>query len=138
VRYAILADLVVAFHVVYVAFVVLGQVGILIGLALRWRGVRNPWFRILHLIAIVIVGLEAVLGVTCPLTSWENNLRQWAGQSVEQGSFMGRLFHNLLFYDCDQRYFDTGHICFAVLVVATFLLAPPEWRRWSNPEGTSE
>ena len=126
--YAFLADVIVAIHVSYVAFVVIGQLAILVGLVRRWAWVRNCWFRLAHLIAIVIVGLEAAWGVTCPLTNWENRARSLAGQSIEQGSFVGRLLHNLLFFDCPQRYFDWAHIVFAVIVVATFALAPPRWR----------
>jgi hypothetical protein len=127
--YAFLADLIVALHVAYVGFVVVGQLAIVLGLALGWRWVRNPWFRVLHLVAIVIVGVEAAWGITCPLTRWENELRHLAGQPVAQGSFIGRLLHNLLFYNCDQWYFDVAHIGFALLVVATFILAPPRWRK---------
>src|SRR5229473_777350 len=123
--YSLLADAIVAIHVAYVSFVVLGQLAILIGLALKWQWIRNPWFRVIHLVAIVIVGLEAAGGVTCPLTEWENQARVLAGQTVEQGSFIGRMLHKLLFYDCDQWYFDLGHIAFALLVLGTFVLAPP-------------
>src|SRR5260370_18835684 len=111
--YAFLADAIVGFHAAYVGFVVLGQLAILIGLALKWSWVRNPWFRVIHLIAIVVVGLEAAGGITCPLTDWEDQARLAAGQTVEQGTFIGRIAHNLLFYDCDQWYFDMGHIAFA-------------------------
>jgi hypothetical protein len=132
--YAFLADAIVVFHAAYVGFVVVGQFLILIGLALKWSWVRNPWFRVIHLIAIVVVGLEAAGGVTCPITEWENQARLAAGQTVEEGTFMGRLAHHLLFYrDVDQWYFDVGHMAFAVLVLATFLLAPPRWRKRSQP-----
>ena len=44
-----LADAILAAHVGFAAFVVLGLVGILVGGALRWRWVRDPYFRALHL-----------------------------------------------------------------------------------------
>ena len=127
--YAFLADVVVAIHVAYVGFVVVGQLAILLGIPLKWSWVRNFWFRVLHLLAIVVVGVEGALGIICPLTTWEAQLRELAGQPVERGSFMGRLMHNLLFYDCDQWYFDMGHVVFALLVLLTFVLAPPRWRK---------
>jgi hypothetical protein len=129
----LLADAIVAIHVAYVSFVVLGQLAILIGLALKWQWIRNPWFRVIHLVAIVIVGLEAAGGVTCPLTEWEDQARLLAGQPVEQGSFIGRMMHNVLFYHCPQWYFDVGHIAFALLVLGTFVLAPPRWRKQTEP-----
>jgi polyferredoxin len=125
--YSFLADLVVALHVSYVSFVVAGQLLILLGLPLRWDWVRNPWLRITHLLAIVIVGLEAVCGWDCPLTVWEGSLRHLSGQDIGAGSFMGRLLHNLIFYDFETWVFDVMHIAFAVLVIATFLVAPPRF-----------
>ena len=127
--YAFLSDVVVALHVAYVSFVVVGQTLILLGLALRWGWVRNPWFRVVHLLAIVIVGLEAVWGIDCPLTVWEDDLRHVAGQDIAQGSFLGRCLHNALFYDFEPWVFNVAHIAFALLVIATFLAAPPRWRR---------
>ena len=51
------------------------------------------------------------------------------GQSIEEGSFVGRYLHNLLAYDLDLRVFTVSYIAFALLVVATFILAPPRWRK---------
>jgi Protein of Unknown function (DUF2784) len=127
--YGLLADLVVAFHFVYVGFVVVGQLLICIGVFLRWRWVRNLWFRLAHLLAIGVVALEGVFGVVCPLTTWEAELRRLAGQEVAEGTFIGRWLHNLIFYNADQRILDLCYIGFAVLVMITFLIAPPFWRR---------
>jgi hypothetical protein len=123
--YSFLADAIVALHFAYVSFVVFGQLLILVGIALRWRWVRNVWFRVAHLLAIVIVGLEAVCGIDCPLTVWEDALRHRAGQDISQGSFLGRFLHNTIFYDCEPWILNAGHIGFALLVIATFLAAPP-------------
>jgi hypothetical protein len=128
--YTILADLLVTFHAAYVGYVVIGELLILLGLALRWQWVRNPWFRMTHLAAIAIVGLEAVFKMDCPLTVWERNCRSLAGQQASELSFIGRLFNDLLFYPIpeDHWIFPTLHIGFAIVVLVTFVLAPPRWR----------
>jgi hypothetical protein len=128
--YSFFADGVVALHAAYIGFILVGQFLIFLGLALRWAWVRNLWFRVLHLLAILIVGLEAVCGIDCPLTVWENSLRHLAGQAVAEGSFIGRLLHNAIFYDCEPWILNVGHIAFALLVIVTFLVAPPRlpWR----------
>jgi hypothetical protein len=127
--YGLLADLVVAVHVAYVSFVVLGQLAILIGILARWRWVRNRWFRVAHLIAILIVAAEAVLNVNCPLTDWEDRLRQLAGQTGgNQGDFLGHWLHELIFYDFPPWVFTSVYLGFALLVLATFMIAPPNWR----------
>lgn len=126
--YAILADVIVAIHVVYVSFVVLGQVAILAGIALGWQWVRNFWFRLAHVLAITLVALEAIAEVSCPLTVWEHDLRVAAGQDVTGETFIGRMLHALIFYDFPTWVFTTIYIGFALVVVATFVLAPPRWR----------
>ena len=84
----LLADAVLALHAAFVAFVVLGLVAILVGGALRWRSVRDPYFRALHLAAIGLVLAEAWAGVTCPLTSLEDSLRAAAGEATYSGAFV--------------------------------------------------
>jgi hypothetical protein len=127
--YELLADLVVAVHVAYVSYVVLGQLAIVAGLLLRWGWVRNPIFRLSHLLAILIVAGEALLDITCPLTVWEDRLRSLAGHDVEEGSFIGRFLHDLMFYDLEPAVFTWIYVGFAALVLVTLLVGPPRWRR---------
>jgi hypothetical protein len=128
--YATIADFLVVIHTAYVAFVVFGLVLIWIGLACGWQWTRNPWFRIAHLIAIGIVAVEAIFGVECPVTVWERELREAAGQTPSEMSFVGRLLDSLLFYEnVPDWLFPTLHIGFGVLVLATFVLAPPRFRK---------
>ncbi|MCK4543010.1 MAG: DUF2784 family protein, partial [Spirochaetales bacterium] len=70
-----LADLVVLVHFGYLLFTVGGEIIILIGGLLSWKWVRNLTFRIIHLLAIVVVSLEAIIGVWCPITILEYQLR---------------------------------------------------------------
>jgi hypothetical protein len=129
-----IADLLVIVHTAYVAFVVFGLVVIWIGLARGWGWIRNPWFRILHLIAIGIVGIEAVFDVECPVTVWERDLREAAGQTPSEMSFVGRMLDGLLFYENVPGWvFNVLHISFAVLVLLTFVLAPPRLRQCKHP-----
>jgi hypothetical protein len=137
--YAVLADLLEVVHLGYLLFVVLGQVAILVGLARGWRWVRNPWFRWAHLLAIGIVAAEAILNITCPLTSWELQLRRLAGQPVEEVSFVGRLVDRVLFSGghFNEAFLNAVHIGFGVLVLVTFVLAPPRRRRPAPPPAAS-
>jgi hypothetical protein len=125
----LLADLLVAVHVGYVAYVVVGQLLIWLGLARGWAWVRNPWFRWTHLLAIAVVATEAVFGWDCPLTVWEEQLRAAAGQPVSGESFVGRLLRGLIFLRLPSWAFTALHVGFAVLVLGTFVLAPPRHRR---------
>lgn len=126
--YGLAADAIVAVHVGYVSYVVLGQLLIWLGLVLGWSWVRNPWFRWTHLLMIGIVGLEAVLSIDCPPTLWEAQLRELAGQEASSVSFVGRLLHGLIFVDWPPWVIDSLHVVFALVVLATFVLVPPRRR----------
>jgi hypothetical protein len=129
VGYVIVADIIVAIHVAFVAYVVLGQVLIVAGIVARWGWVRNIWFRCSHLLAILIVAVETLVSVDCPLTVREDSLRKAAGMPVNDATFIGRLMHNILFYDLPTWVFSMSYLTFFAIVVATFVFAPPRRRR---------
>ncbi len=124
----LIADFIVVLHAAFFLFVVLGLVVILLGIAFRWDWVRNIWFRSLHLAAIGFVVLEALVGMTCPLTRWENQLRKQGGQEGYPGDFIGYWAHRLIFFDAEPWVFTASYITFGLAVLAAFILAPPRWR----------
>jgi hypothetical protein len=77
---------------------------------------------------IGIVVVEALLGITCPLTTWENQLRHAAGETARAESFVGRWIHDLLFYDAPPWVFTVIYCLFGAVVLATFVIAPPKRR----------
>jgi Protein of Unknown function (DUF2784) len=124
------ADAIAAIHFSYVAFVVLGELAILIGAALRQPWARNPWFRSAHLLAIGVVALEGYMHWPCPLTIWEYQFRTWAGQATTSETFIGRLVHLLFLDDLFEPWvYDYLHIAFGGLVLLTLAVVPPRWRR---------
>lgn len=126
--YPLLAELIVAIHIAYVVYVVGGLVAILIG-ALRGRKwIRNPWFRITHLLAILIVVVEIFLKFNCPLTTWENQARAAAQQPVDGSAFMDRLLTFILIGSAPRWLINGAYFVFAVAIVATFLWVPPRWK----------
>ncbi|MQY77158.1 MAG: DUF2784 family protein [Spirochaeta sp.] len=128
--YAFFADLLVLFHFFYVTFAVGGEFFILAGAFLKLGVVRNFAFRIAHLIAVVFVALESLVDLLCPLTEWEYNLRELAGQRVEREiSFLGRLLRRIIFYDFPSWAFTFMYVGFGALVILTFILIPPRRKR---------
>lgn len=119
-----IADAVLAFHALFVLFVIGGFVLVLVG-ARSWGWVRNRTFRILHLAAMTFVTAEALLGVTCPLTIWEDTLRG----GVSERSFIGRWIARLLYYDFPEWVFATAYCAFTLAVVCAWWIAPPRARR---------
>ena len=121
---ALLADLIVVLHLAYVGFVLGGFALVWLGALLRWGWVRRPAFRIPHLVCTLIVPLEALGGIVCPLTEWERHLRLEAGQHPENISFIGRLVREVLFYEAPHWVFTVCYAAFGLLVLATFFLVP--------------
>ncbi|MBW1715601.1 MAG: DUF2784 domain-containing protein [Deltaproteobacteria bacterium] len=121
----ILADTIAIIHLGYVIFVILGFILILVGILLKWKWIRNLWFRVVHLGAIGGVALEALLGINCPLTVLEFELRYGATPSDGRLSFVGNIVDSILFYDAPAWLFAIIYSAFAILVAITFILAPP-------------
>ena len=128
--YMVLADLTLMIHFAFVAFVVVGLLLIWTCRICRWAFVRNLWFRLTHLAAIGFVAVEALTGVVCPLTTWEDKLRLLAGgQERYQGSFIQHWLHQVLFFDADQNVFRAAYIAFFLAVALSLWFVPPQWRR---------
>ena len=119
-----LADAILVVHAAFVLFVVGGLLATWIGLALGWRFARNPWFRNLHLAAIAFVVLEALAGVMCPLTVWEDALR---GERTQSG-FIQRWIHAWLFWNWPAWVFTAIYAAFGTLVAWTWWRWPPRPR----------
>ena len=119
-----IADAILVVHFGIVLFIVGGLVAVWIGAALGWRWIRNPWFRYAHLGAIVVVAGEALVGIACPLTLWEDALR--GGGRAE--SFVGRWVRWLLFYEAPEWMFTATYVAWAIATLLTLRAVPPRRR----------
>jgi len=116
-----LADLILFVHAGYVLFVVGGLVLIWLGVGRGWRWVRSLWFRVLHLAAVSLVAVEALLGVVCPLTALED----WLRSSQVDEDFVVRWVRWLLFWDFPLWVFTLTYVVLALVTVLTWWLWPP-------------
>jgi len=126
-----LADLMLVVHVGIVLFVVLGQLAILLGGWRGWGWIRHFGLRLAHLALIAIVVLQAWLGRICPLTIWEQSLRQQAGQTTYGGSFVEHWLSRLIFFDAPWWVFVAAYSAFAAVVVLSWVWFPPRRERLS-------
>ncbi len=116
-----LANAILLIHFALVLFITAGLPLIYVGAALGWAWVRAWRWRALHLSAIVLVAMESLLGIACPLTVWENALR---GNQSNLG-FIERWIDRIMFYDLPARVFIIAYTGFAVLVALTWVAIPP-------------
>ncbi len=121
----LLADAILLLHFAIVLYITLGLPAIWLGAACGWQWVRRFWFRLTHLAAIVFVALEALFGVWCPLTVWEDALRG----STNELSFVARWVHRLMFYQLPEWVFTLAYVSFAAVVGLTWVLVPPRLKR---------
>lgn len=128
------ADLVVSAHLLYLFFTVGGEIAIIAGGILGWKWIRKRLFRIIHLIAVVFVSIEAVIGLMCPLTELEYQLRRMAGQEVEEEiSLLGRIVRSVLFYDFPAWVFTAMYIGFGAMVIGSWVVWRPYPGTTSGP-----
>jgi hypothetical protein len=120
-----LANTVLVLHVGVVLFVVGGLVLVLLGNCLGWHWVNLLWFRLLHIATILYVAGQAWFGITCPLTTLENYLRNEGGSAGYASSFIEHWFQRVLFYDAPPWVFTLAYTAFALAVAASWFRFPP-------------
>jgi hypothetical protein len=125
-----LARAVLAAHLAVIAFNVAGLVVIPLGSWLKWRFVRLPWLRGLHLASMAIVAVQAVAGRACFLTLLEDHLtgRAPAGPPLIMG-FINRL----IFWPLPLWVFTALYLAVFLYVVALLWLVPPNERHRRAP-----
>ena len=86
---AVIADLIMSLHLMFIIFVVLGGFAVV-----RWS-----WMAFLHLPAVLWGVLIELLNWTCPLTPLETSYRQAAGQAGYSGGFIEQYLMPLIYPD---------------------------------------
>jgi hypothetical protein len=115
--HAWLADLVVAIHALFVAFVVVG------GFLAIWK----PWIAFLHVPAALWGAFIEFAGGICPLTPLENHYRQLAGEAGYSGGFIEHYITPILYPEglTREMQFVFGGAVVAINVIAYGILV---WR----------
>lgn len=109
--YRWLADVVMLIHFGFLAFVVLGGF-------LSWF---RPWLIIPHGLAALWGALTVTVGLTCPLTAWEDRARQLAGQRGLSRGFIDTYLTGIVYPE--------QHLVGAQLLVAA--LVAVSWAGWA-------
>ena len=119
-------------HFGIVLFIVGGLVFILVGGLRGWPLIRKRWFRILHLLAIIIVATQASLGELCPLTTLEMWLRASAQEVTYSGSFIEHWLQRVLYYQAPSWVFTLVYSVFGLAVLLAWWYFPPS--KQSSPD----
>ena len=117
----LIADFVLSLHALVVLFNVGGLMMIVIGGPRRWAWVRHRGWRIAHIWLMGFVTIEALFGMTCPLTRLEDWLR---GVATEQ-SFVQRWVSALIYWNAPLWVFALLYAVFLLAVIAVWFVWPP-------------
>lgn len=125
-QYKILADLIVVMHFAWVLFMLIGFILTLFGFF--WKGFFDRWlFRTLHLFGIGYVSILSITGKYCPLTIWENTLRQKYDSSLTYpASFMIHYVEKLVYPNINPLIILIPTIFIALFSILFFILRPPK------------
>ena len=123
--YLLIADALLVTHALFVAFVIGGLLAIIAGGLLSWPWVRNPWFRLAHLLSIAVVVVQSWVGVICPLTTWEMASRARANGATYGGTFILHWLDKLLYYQLPEWIFMVAYSAFGALVLVSWYCVRP-------------
>lgn len=123
--YLLAADLLLIIHFSFVLFVTLGLMLIWAGKFRGWSWIRDPWFRLTHLTAVLVVVLQSWLGVRCPLTAWEMALREKGGQEVYSETFVSYWVGTFLYYQGPPWVFTLLYTLIGVVIFMSWLYVRP-------------
>lgn len=118
---AMLAEVILAIHLIVIAFNGLGLVIVPLGGLLGWRIVRVAWLRLLHLALLAIVVGQALAGRACILTIWQDDL---TGQGSSPPPMLMKFIDGLIYWDLPLWVFTIIYAAAFLYVVALILLVP--------------
>ncbi len=106
--YRWLADALMLAHVGFLCYVGLG------GFLAWWR----PWLVVPHAIAATWGALTVTVGLTCPLTAWEDQARRLAGQRGLPRGFIDTYLTGVVY---PQRFLPVAQLLVATAVVVSWV-----------------
>ena len=120
-----IAEAILWFHVVVIAFNVFGLVAIPLGAWSGWKFVRVFWWRALHLGLLGIVALQAVLGRACFLTIWESDLQRRAGEATSTEPLIRRWVSQAIYWPLPLWFFAMLYVAVCAFTLLLWWLVPP-------------
>ena len=115
-------------HMAVIAFNIGGLVVIPLGAWRGWRFVRILWWRALHLGALGLVALQAVLGRACFLTDWEADLLAEAGRPASTAPLIQRWVASLVYWDLPIWLFAVLYVAVGLFTLLLWWWVPPRQR----------
>jgi hypothetical protein len=113
------------FHFAVVAFNVFWLLVVPIGGWVRWRFVRNYWWRIAHIAALILVAAQAVAGRLCFLTIIQEYLQGRAGGEMDAPSLLTRIVSRAIYWPLPDWAFAPLYVLALVFAALLWRFVPP-------------
>lgn len=117
--------IVLGLHLAVIAFNIFGLVAVPLGAWRGWAWVRVRWWRAVHLAALAVVAIQAMLGRACFLTLWQDGL---TGGGAEDPLIM-RWVNSVIYWDLPMWAFTAAYLAVFAYVIALWIWVRPLSRR---------
>ena len=114
----LLADIVLIVHFILIIFITFNFFLIPVGYVKNWKWTKSLKIRVIHLFLVAFVMAETILGLLCPLTIIENNLRL---NFHNEQSFVAYWLSKIIFW-------EINNIIFILIYLVTFLWTCIMWK----------
>lgn len=121
---SLLGQAVLAAHVAVIAFNLFGLVAVPLGAWRGWAFVRARGWRLLHLVSMALVAVQAAAGRACVLTLWQGRLT-----GGREDPLIMRIVNGLIYWPLPMWAFTAAYLAALVYVLALWRLVPPGRRR---------
>ena len=118
---SLLADIILVTHFGVIFFIISGFFVIPIGYKLNWKWITNKKLRLFHVGMMTFVTLETFLGVTCPLTTIENSIRN----DNQVDYFVSYWIKQVIYWDLPTIFFLIFYSLFLGWTLFLWKLCPP-------------
>ncbi|MGH6986727.1 MAG: DUF2784 family protein [Caulobacteraceae bacterium] len=115
------AQAMLALHLAVILFNIFGLVVVPIGAWRRWRFVREPIWRVLHLLSLAVTAGQAILGRICFLTA----LQAWFSGAEAPRPLIMRFVNSLVYLPLPFWVFEDVYVAVFAYALALLWFVPP-------------
>ena len=119
------SEIVLLFHFCVFLFMVLSFFLIPYGYYQKWEWVKNRYYRLIHLILMGIIFIEAILGFMCPLTILENFLRN----DIEINNKITQIIHQVMYWDLPTNQFIILYLLSLLYLIFLWFFFKPDFKK---------
>ena len=112
-------------HLVIIVFNVVGCIAVPIGAWRRWRWVREFWWRLAHLLCLLVVAVQALAGRACFLTILQADA---AGHTHGVQPLIAGWINHVIYWPLPLWVFAAGYVAVFLYVIGLWIWVRPQRR----------